>query len=289
MEKQREDAIRRLGHPVERVIWAELDRPGSSARGSAPPEPWSLLAPHVPPDPNQPRNTPSRSQHTAVRFRCVVTYSVCCGGAGWEVGRAALGWGRGSERGRGRSGHRPACPLHGERRHRDSCRARRGSGRGGGRRAGHHRPRHRRGMGRGGRGGRVHGITWCAASRSRARGGTRRSTMLGYLTDADDGPLALELARGAGVPVHTAGADGRAHGGGRAYPWGTTRCSPRWARARPLGAPTSRTPSSPTARSGTGTRRSSPGSATTRPTTSATTRRTNPGGSSSFGPPVACR
>ena len=28
LEKQREDAIRRLGHPVERVIWAELDRPG---------------------------------------------------------------------------------------------------------------------------------------------------------------------------------------------------------------------------------------------------------------------
>jgi len=28
LEKRREDAIRRLGHPVERVIWHELDRPG---------------------------------------------------------------------------------------------------------------------------------------------------------------------------------------------------------------------------------------------------------------------
>jgi hypothetical protein len=28
LEKRREDAIRRLGHPVERVIWTELDRPG---------------------------------------------------------------------------------------------------------------------------------------------------------------------------------------------------------------------------------------------------------------------
>lgn len=28
LEKRREDAIRRLGHPVERVIWSELDRPG---------------------------------------------------------------------------------------------------------------------------------------------------------------------------------------------------------------------------------------------------------------------
>jgi hypothetical protein len=27
-EKRREDVIRRLGHPVERVIWVELDRPG---------------------------------------------------------------------------------------------------------------------------------------------------------------------------------------------------------------------------------------------------------------------
>ena len=28
LEKRREDAIRRLGHPVERVIWNELERPG---------------------------------------------------------------------------------------------------------------------------------------------------------------------------------------------------------------------------------------------------------------------
>ncbi|NUO33819.1 MAG: hypothetical protein HOQ27_01920 [Dermatophilaceae bacterium] len=28
LEKRREDAIRRLGHPVERVIWSELSRPG---------------------------------------------------------------------------------------------------------------------------------------------------------------------------------------------------------------------------------------------------------------------
>lgn len=28
LEKRREDAIRRRGHPVERVIWSELDRPG---------------------------------------------------------------------------------------------------------------------------------------------------------------------------------------------------------------------------------------------------------------------
>ena len=28
LEKQREDRIRRLGHPVERIIWNELDRPG---------------------------------------------------------------------------------------------------------------------------------------------------------------------------------------------------------------------------------------------------------------------
>jgi hypothetical protein len=28
LEKRREDAIRRSGHPVERVIWRELDRPG---------------------------------------------------------------------------------------------------------------------------------------------------------------------------------------------------------------------------------------------------------------------
>ena len=28
LEKRREDAIRRLGHPVERVVWSELDRPG---------------------------------------------------------------------------------------------------------------------------------------------------------------------------------------------------------------------------------------------------------------------
>ena len=28
LEKRREDAIRRLGHPVERVIWSDLDRPG---------------------------------------------------------------------------------------------------------------------------------------------------------------------------------------------------------------------------------------------------------------------
>ena len=28
LEKRREDAIRRLGHPVERVIWDELERPG---------------------------------------------------------------------------------------------------------------------------------------------------------------------------------------------------------------------------------------------------------------------
>ncbi|HEU5144799.1 MAG TPA: hypothetical protein VFT81_06445, partial [Dermatophilaceae bacterium] len=27
-EKLREDAIRRRGHPVERVIWSELERPG---------------------------------------------------------------------------------------------------------------------------------------------------------------------------------------------------------------------------------------------------------------------
>ncbi len=28
LEKRREDAIRGLGHPVERVIWDDLDRPG---------------------------------------------------------------------------------------------------------------------------------------------------------------------------------------------------------------------------------------------------------------------
>ncbi len=28
LEKRREDGIRRLGHPVERVVWSELDRPG---------------------------------------------------------------------------------------------------------------------------------------------------------------------------------------------------------------------------------------------------------------------
>jgi hypothetical protein len=43
-EKRREDVIRRLGHPVERVIWAELDRPGvlgariRAARPVCPPE-----------------------------------------------------------------------------------------------------------------------------------------------------------------------------------------------------------------------------------------------------------
>jgi hypothetical protein len=43
LEKQREDAIRRLGHPVERVVWPELDRPGligarvRSARALVPP------------------------------------------------------------------------------------------------------------------------------------------------------------------------------------------------------------------------------------------------------------
>ena len=28
LEKRREDRVRRLGHPFERVIWAELSRPG---------------------------------------------------------------------------------------------------------------------------------------------------------------------------------------------------------------------------------------------------------------------
>ncbi|WP_347354847.1 hypothetical protein [Intrasporangium sp.] len=43
LEKRREDAIRRLGRPVERVVWPELDRPGllvgrvRSARPSPPP------------------------------------------------------------------------------------------------------------------------------------------------------------------------------------------------------------------------------------------------------------
>jgi hypothetical protein len=39
LEKRREDRIRRLGHPVERVVWADLDRPGplgARIRGSRP-------------------------------------------------------------------------------------------------------------------------------------------------------------------------------------------------------------------------------------------------------------
>lgn len=50
LEKRREDGIRRLGHPVERVIWSDLDRPGLIAarlRAAA-----ALVPPHL-------RNTPA--------------------------------------------------------------------------------------------------------------------------------------------------------------------------------------------------------------------------------------
>jgi hypothetical protein len=56
LEKQREDRIRRLGYPVERVVWDELDRPGliggrlREARSAVRMQP--------------PRNTPRNSQHT---------------------------------------------------------------------------------------------------------------------------------------------------------------------------------------------------------------------------------
>lgn len=56
LEKRREDAIRRRGHPVERVIWSDLDRPariGSRVRAAR-----QLVSPAV----LDPRNTPSSGQ-----------------------------------------------------------------------------------------------------------------------------------------------------------------------------------------------------------------------------------
>ena len=81
--------------------------------------------------------------------------------------------------------------------------------------------------------------------------------LLGYLTDADDGPLRAGARSGPGRHGPHGWSGWSRSWPRTAYPWGTTRCSPRWAPARPPGVPTSRTPSSPTARSGTGTRRSS--------------------------------
>ena len=50
LEKRREDAIRRLGHPVERVIWPELGRPGLI--GARVRSAIALVPPHL-------RNTPA--------------------------------------------------------------------------------------------------------------------------------------------------------------------------------------------------------------------------------------
>jgi hypothetical protein len=50
LEKRREDAIRRLGHPVERIIWSELDRPG--LLGARLRSALDLVPPHL-------RNTPA--------------------------------------------------------------------------------------------------------------------------------------------------------------------------------------------------------------------------------------
>lgn len=56
LEKQREDRIRRLGHPVERVVWDELDRPGLIGRRIREARSAVRMQP--------PRNTPTGSQRT---------------------------------------------------------------------------------------------------------------------------------------------------------------------------------------------------------------------------------
>ena len=270
--------------------WSDL---GSSVRGSALPRRSSPLEQPAPPD--SPDAATHRAGHNAPRSdpgelgppRCVAGEGV----AGARP-RRPYAWGRDTDRDRARgaheSGHRPAHPLDGQRRHRDSDRAGRRSCRGGRRRRGHHRPRHRRGLDRGGRGG----------PRPRRHPGARHRDLVRVAALLDPPPrlphrrrrraLSRWGSREPGTPGPRGWSGWSRSWRRTAYPWGTTRCSPRWAPAPPRGVPTSRTPSSPTARSGTATRRSSRGSATTRPTTSATTRRTPSAPSSSCGPPGAC-
>ncbi len=201
-------------------------------------------------------------------------------------------WGRDTDRDRARgahaSGHRPAHPLDGQRRHRDSDRAGRRSGGGGRRRRGHHRPRHRRGLGRGGRGG----------PRPRRHPGARHRDLVRVAALLDPPPRLPHRRRrrasrggaraGPGLPVHAAGADGRAHGGGRHTPGVRRGARPGGPRRDPGASPHRGRPHRQ--RHDQAPRRGVPsrGSATTRPTTSATTRRTPSGPSSSCGPPVAC-
>lgn len=64
LEKQREDGVRRLGHPVERVIWSELARPGligariRAARSLVTARPVSVIRPVSATRP-APRNRPA--------------------------------------------------------------------------------------------------------------------------------------------------------------------------------------------------------------------------------------
>ena len=134
---------------------------------------------------------------------------------------------------------------------------------------------------------RVHGVTLVRGIEISCAWRHSSIHLLGYLIDADDGPLAAELARARESRstrlermVALMAADG--------IPLGYDEVLAQVGPGATPGGPTSRTPSSPTARSATATRRSSRGSATTRPTTSATTRPTPSGPSSSCGRPVAC-
>lgn len=56
LEKRREDSVRRLGHPVERIVWDELDRPG-------------LIGVRIRAARALVRNTPGRSQLTRAATR----------------------------------------------------------------------------------------------------------------------------------------------------------------------------------------------------------------------------
>lgn len=71
LEKRREDAIRRQGHPVERVVWSELERPGLI--GSRIRQARRLVTRPVADEqrPSPFGNTPATLQRTGVRTGCV--------------------------------------------------------------------------------------------------------------------------------------------------------------------------------------------------------------------------
>ena len=84
---------------------------------------------------------------------------------------------------------------------------------------------------------RVHGVTLVRGIEISCAWRHSSIHLLGYLTDADDGPLAAELARARDSRVHAAGADGRAHGGGRHTPGVRRGARPGGPRRDPGAAP----------------------------------------------------